>query len=382
MTTETRIPETDLDVAVVGAGYAGSLAALKAAELGLRVGVFDARDEYPDNFRAEKLETDQYEALERLGAIHLVRPEGSARIDEVISFQGNKRRSVKHHKHRGMDYRATVNSFRDALRAQEIFSVRKVTDLIDAEDQFSVVFDDERSITARVGIVATGGSNLARKSLSLAGHDSDALRSTSFGFHVESDHAKGFPFQAFNAVPDRFIEGLQFATFFPIGDRIRVNLFTCWHPASGSAKGLRADPMAGIREYFPRLESHVGPLRISGAVQVYCTHYYRQSSSHLRSTALIGDEFQSVSPATGMGISKCVTDTEALAPLLADLRNERVKDDGLSAYYADPKKREVDDKALHRWAVVNEFATSRSLTTRFKKIKRELRRLIFRPAYR
>ena len=86
--THSLSSHTDLDVAVIGAGYAGSLVALKAAEIGLRAGVFDVRADYPDHFRAEKLEPDQHEALERLGFIDLVRPAESPYIDRVDVLTG------------------------------------------------------------------------------------------------------------------------------------------------------------------------------------------------------------------------------------------------------------------------------------------------------
>lgn len=366
------LSHTDLDVAVIGAGYAGSLLALKAAEIGLRVGVFDVRAEYPDHFRAEKLEPDQHEALERLGFIDLVRPVESPYIDQVNVLTGKKRRVVACRKHRGMDYRGTVNSFRSALRARELLQVRKIVALQDADDHCRIVFEDGAVLCARLAVVATGGSSLARTSLGLSADRDGALISTSFGFHVEPTGVDGFRFDAFNTVPDRFISGLHYGTFFPVGGRMRVNIFTCWRPSGPAAKAFRADPVAGIGDLFPHLTQHSGPFRITDKVQVFTTRYYRQRPEHLMSVILVGDEFQSVSPATGMGISKCLTDVEAAMGVLAALHEVPAEPLDLAAYFRNPAKRRVDEEARRRWEWANESATSRSLTTRLRKLKRSL----------
>ena len=364
--------DTDLDVAVIGAGYAGSLVALKATEIGLRVGVFDIRPEYPDHFRAEKLEPDQHETLERLGFIDLIRPVDSPYIDRVNVFTGKKRRVVTGRRDRGMDYQGTVNSFRDALRSRELLHIRKIETLQDAEDHCAIVFEDGAAVRTRLAVVATGGSKLARSALGLAAPGNEAWISTSFGFYVEPTAEDGFRFDAFNAVPDRFIEGLHYCTFFPIGGRTRVNIFSCWHPSSGEVRSLRTDPVGVLREMFPELERHSGPFRLSGKVRVFTTRYYRQQVQHLSSVILVGDEFQSVSPATGMGISKCVTDAEAAVRVLAGLPKSRGLPLNLEAFLHDPRKIQVDEMARHRWEWANELATSRSLTTRLRKLKRAL----------
>lgn len=370
--TQSSNSDRDLDVAVIGAGYAGSLMALKAAETGLRVGVFDMRAEYPDHFRAEKLEPDQHDALDRLGAMDLVRPLDSPYIDHVNVFTGRKRRVVACRKHRGMDYRDTVNSFRQALRARGLLQVRRIADLKDRDDHCSIVFDDGVALRARLGVVATGGSKLARSSLGLPNPDKEALTSTSFGFFVEPADQGGLRFEAFNALPDRFVEGLHYATFFPVGLRTRVNVFTCWRPAGREAREFRADPVGGMQELFPHLLGHCGAFRVSGGVQVFTTRYYRQPATHLKSVILAGDEFQSVSPATGMGISKCLTDVEAAMGLFTPLQAEPGRPPELERYFLNARKRRVDEDARRRWEWANETATSRSLRTRLRKLKRGL----------
>ena len=58
MLSETHGPK-NVDVAVIGSGFAGTIIAIKAAQLGLSVGAFDLHSIYPNRFRAEKLETER-----------------------------------------------------------------------------------------------------------------------------------------------------------------------------------------------------------------------------------------------------------------------------------------------------------------------------------
>jgi 2-polyprenyl-6-methoxyphenol hydroxylase-like FAD-dependent oxidoreductase len=271
-----------------------------------------------------------------------------------------------------MDYQGTVNTFRGALRARELLQVRKIARLQDADDHCAIVFEDGAVLRARLAVMATGGSSLARTSLGLSAGRKGALTSTSFGFHAEPTGVDGFRFDAFNTIPDRFINGLHYGTFFPVGGRMRVNIFTCWHPSGPEGKAFRADPAAAMGDLFPHLIRHSGPFRISGKVQVFTTRYYRQRSEHLKSVILVGDEFQSVSPATGMGISKCLTDVQAATGMLAALRDDPAVPLDVSAYFRNPAKRRVDEDARRRWEWANESATSRSLRTRLKKLKRAL----------
>ncbi len=366
------------DIAVIGAGFSGSVLGIKAAELGLNIRVFDNRAEYPDHFRAEKLETDQHEALEALGLIEFVRPREPSYVDQVREFVGDKERLVPCSKHRGMEYCATVNSFRSILTDRDLLEVKKVSSVRDTPEYCEIQFEDESLLRARLAIMATGGSNIVRKSLALGSHSLDRVLSTTFGFYVESSAPGGFPYDAFNVRAKKFVRGFQYITIFPVGDRTRVNVFTCWHPGSKEAKEakeakeFRTNPLAEINRLFPRLKDRVGPFHLSSKMQVFTTHYYRQGCQHLHSSVLVGDEYQSVSPATGMGISKCLTDARTLLKVIEDAATRQSGRFDLRAYYADEGKKRVDEDARHRWEWSNELATSRSIKTNLKKFKRIL----------
>jgi 2-polyprenyl-6-methoxyphenol hydroxylase-like FAD-dependent oxidoreductase len=367
-----------VDVVVVGTGFAGSLIALKAADLGLTVRAVDALPTYPDRFRAEKLEQDQYEGLERLGAVHLVRPEVSPFLNEVTVFQGGRSRVVPCTNHRGMDYQCTVNRLREDVKARLPLDIGKVVAVRDVGSGCEIDIDDGSTITARLGVIASGGGQFMRKALDLDAPAADAAISTTFGFFVEPEGTRGFPSTAFNVIPDTFYPGLQYITFFPVGQRIRVNLFTCWSPTSDEVKAFRSDPIVELKRHFPMLDAEVGAFRIEGQLQVFSTRYYRHDRCKLRNAVLIGDDYQSVSPATGMGISKCVTDVRILTEMLVEARETPSLDLDPDAFYHHPEKLRIDEIARRAWEWENDAATSQSLRTRIRGGVRHVRAILGR----
>jgi 2-polyprenyl-6-methoxyphenol hydroxylase-like FAD-dependent oxidoreductase len=366
------LSELECDIAVVGAGFCGSVLGLKAADLGLRVRVFDSLAEYPDHFRAEKLEPDQHAILDELELIDFIRPQEFMPINEVHEFVGTKRTTVPCHDHRGMDYAETVNSFRSALQSRRLLQSRKISRFGDAPDHCAIHFDDGTVLNTRLAVVATGLGAGLRKSLTLRTHEPNALLSTTFGFDVASDSPDGFPYDAFNFRPEKFVSGLQYATFFSIGDRMRVNVFTCWQPGSNNVRNFRKNPLLAMDRLFPSMRGTIGAFQLTSPLQVFTTNHYRQNCDHLKSTVVVGDAYQSVSPATGVGISKCLTDASVLLRAIHNPPGKQFNSIDLSAFYNDPLKREVDDRALSRWTWANESATSQTARTNLKKIKRKL----------
>ncbi|KPK35715.1 MAG: hypothetical protein AMJ65_17195 [Phycisphaerae bacterium SG8_4] len=367
--SEQTDKSTIFDLVIVGAGFCGSVIGIKGHDLGLNVKVLDAKPYYPNHFRAEKLEDDQCEALESLGLLDRIQPVSSPTIDEVHTFTGDRETVSRYRRHRGIHYADTVNSLREALFDRGILNIRTASDIHDGPEASEVILNGRSSLQARLVVVASGMAAPLRRALELTNSGTERLSSTTFGFDIEPASGANFPLPAFNFRPDTFVKGLQYITFFPVGDRTRANLFTCWQPSDEHARKLKLDVSKEIRKLFPNIETHIGPFRISSEVESYSTRYYRHDVSHLTRTVLVGDAFQSVNPANGVGLSKCLTDAQALLEKLPRLVEEPSAGVDLKAYYGSPRKREVDCAALKRWRWANELATSQSLRTQFKKIR-------------
>ena len=170
-----RAKNSEFDVIVIGAGFCGSVVAIKAADLGLRIKVFDSREAYPDAFRAEKLEQDQYEALEAMELINLIQPEGSNLINAVRVLKSSSETVVPCDKHRGMDYSASVNSFRSVLRDRGLLETQKVSLVQDSSTGSTVSLEDGSTLRCKLCVISTGLSKGLRKSLGLQSQAPNAL---------------------------------------------------------------------------------------------------------------------------------------------------------------------------------------------------------------
>src|SRR5689334_7769558 len=72
------------DIAIVGGGLAGSLAAAVLARAGHRITLIDKRAIYPDEFRVEKIGGHQLEMLRKLGFLDAL-GNAACRYDRVLN---------------------------------------------------------------------------------------------------------------------------------------------------------------------------------------------------------------------------------------------------------------------------------------------------------
>src|SRR6185369_6079617 len=77
------------DIAIVGGGLAGSLAASVLARAGHRVALVDKRAVHPDEFRGDKLGGQQLEMFRKLGFLH-ARENVACRYDRVLNIREGK----------------------------------------------------------------------------------------------------------------------------------------------------------------------------------------------------------------------------------------------------------------------------------------------------
>ena len=356
------------DVLIIGAGFSGCCLAIKTIEKGLTTLVVDKTEEYPDYFRAEKLEPDQYELLESLDLLQYMEPKNSPIIDKVVLYQASREKIIPRQKHRGLNYRDSVNSLRSQLHRLGCLQKHLVSEVEQEADSFQVTTKDGESFHCRLLVVATGYPGQLAKSLGLNPVQDEEMISTSIGFYVACKDRDG-RIPAVNFRPAKWGGGLDYATFFSIGDLARVNVFTCWPPRDERVKTFKEEPIESLPQYFEDVPAVLGEIELDSKVQVFTTQFYRYGADGRDNLFFLGDSSQSVSPASGLGLSKCLTDVDVLLGLLETWdRHSKIPS---KAYFNHQRKLAVDKHAYDSWKWSNERSSSTGLGIKIK-MTREL----------
>jgi 2-polyprenyl-6-methoxyphenol hydroxylase-like FAD-dependent oxidoreductase len=367
---------TPFDVIVVGAGFAGVLIAHNLVKQGISVVVIDRTSAYPNLLRAEKIEIDQAAMMRRLGALDCRRPCAEP-VGQTINFSGERHEPFDTREQYGIDYRDTVNNMRERLLPGIEFMVDEVQGIRNGDDMQSVLTRSGQTFECRLVILATGGNERLLAALGIHRRIDASLRSLTFGFDVVAPDGDVPRVAGFNYFPDSTHDRVDYLTLFPVGSRVRANLFTQWKPRSPEFKRMSASPDEVLARNFPRLEENIGPFRMAGRLQFFSTQFYRLVRPQVAGVVVVGDEYQSVCPATGTGLSKVLNDS---ALLVDNFVPAWLSTPGMSAsktreFYANPAKRAVDDDALDRWRYYrNRLATP--LQVQRHRIKDAISRLL------
>ena len=307
----TAADQRIFDVVIVGAGLAGSIAATMLSRAGHAVAVVDPHAVYPAEFRCEKLDSEQMAVLQKTGLANAVRAASTHDERAWVSRLGHlieKRLSDQ----QGIDYGRLVNTLRAEIPTSVVFKRDKATDVANGPDLQRVTLASGEVVTARLVILSSGLGNALRQSMGMDRIDLATGFSVTIGFDVEPEPGSRFPFRALTHYSERARHRVSYITLFPIGQRMRANLFVYREVGDPWLRAFRDDPEATLDAAMPRLARLTGPMRIAGPVKVrpidlYATRGYRQPG-----VVLIGDAFATACPAAGTGARKALVDVERL----------------------------------------------------------------------
>ena len=339
----------DLDIAIIGAGFAGLNLAHAVAGHGLRIAVVDKQTACPDIFRAEKIEPAQAELMREHGTLNMRSPRCKP-VGKTLSFDGSRLVECDTVEQYGISYADTVNSMRAKL-PPDVPVIHAAASEIRPGDRSAILLDSGETIRAKLVVIATGDANQLCKSLGMRRVTKSGLTSLSFGFYIARQDGSDFEFNGFNYFLADNPDKIHYLTIFPIGARMRVNLFTRLSPRSGIVPRLRTNTVETIGELFPNLLAYTGAFELDSQVQVVSTAYYRLRNHHVPGVIVIGDAFQSVSPATGSGLSKVLTDVSVLSNLYrGKWKNmQAVGVEEVKAFYRHQTKAVCDRQSLKSW---------------------------------
>lgn len=338
----------EFDVGIVGTGLAGSVAASYLARAGYSVATIDLNETYPDEFRCEKLDFDQIDILRKAGMAESVLSAATHDRSVWVSRLGHvveKRASDQ----LGIDYAVLVNTLRASFPPNVTFIRGKVTAVANSPDRQTITLASGENLSVRLVLMASGLSNSLRQSIGMEREDLSPCHSVSFGFDIVSA-GEGFPFRALTHFGEDPRTAISYITLFPIGSRMRANLFVYRGLDDPWLKAFRAAPEAVLAADLPHLASIAGPFRVVGPVKMrpidlYATRNYRQPG-----IVLLGDAFGTACPAAGTGAQKAIIDVDRLCADYVPrwLATPGMGVEKIAAYYDDAVKVASDRHSLAR----------------------------------
>jgi len=299
------------DIAIVGGGLAGSLAAAMLTRAGRDVVTIDPHEVYPPDFRCEKFDTTQVGILERTGLADALRR--TATLDHERWLAGNGRILRKQSSNQlGILYQDLVNAVRAEIVDASAFIQAKVTDISTSADRQLVKLSTGEEISCRLVVLANGLNVGLRQKLGISREVISANHSISIGFDARPIGRAAFPFPALTYFSERPADRMGYLTLFPIGSTMRANLFGYRDMNDPWLRELRGAPQDAIYALMPGLRKFLGDFEVPDFVKIrpvdlYVSHGHRQPG-----IVLVGDAFSTSCPAAGTGARKVLVDVERL----------------------------------------------------------------------
>ena len=353
----------DTQVAIVGGGLAGSLAAAMLGRDGVDVVFIDPNKQYPAEFRCEKLDGDQMAILRRTGLADAVvsnsthdREAWVARYGRIVEKRPGDQQ--------GIFYASLVNTVRAEIPTNVRHIEAKATGITTSVDRQTVTLSNGEEVRARLVILANGLSLSLRDALKLGRETVSKCHSISIGFNMKPLGREAFPFPALTYYSETPANRAALITMFPIGEAMRANLFVYRDMDDPWLKAFRTAPKETLLAMMPSLAGLAGDFAVDGFVQIRPVDLYVSTDHEQDGIVLVGDAFSTSCPAAGTGARKALNDIERLCNhyVRAWLETPGMERQKVAQFYADPVKRACDDFAKDKAFQLKSFSLDPSLT--------------------
>ncbi len=332
------------DVAIIGGGLAGSLAAAMLGRAGIDAVLIDPRPEYPPDFRCEKLDGDQVTLLKKTGLAEVVL---RASTPDVVSWVARFGRLVEKRPgdQQGIFYAPLVNTVRAQIPPGTRFLEAKATALATGAVSQTVSTSTGDTVTARLLVLANGLNIGLRDQLNLKREILSPCHSISIGFDLSPIGRPAFDFPALTYYAERTGDRAALITLFPIGRTMRANLFVYRGMDDPWLQALRAAPQETLFALMPGLRKLTGEFAVTDHIKIRPVDLYA-TRGHLQSgVVVVGDAFSTSCPAAGTGARKVLTDVERLCNVHVPrwLSTPGMDVDKTATFYEDPVKKACDE---------------------------------------
>jgi 2-polyprenyl-6-methoxyphenol hydroxylase-like FAD-dependent oxidoreductase len=353
------------DVAIVGGGLAGSLAAAMLGRAGIDAVLIDPRPEYPPDFRCEKLDGGQVALLKKTGLAEAVL---RVSTPDRVSWVARNGRLVDKRPgdQEGIFYAPLVNTIRAEIPPDVRFLLAKATALTTGAERQSVALSNGDSVSARLIVLANGLNVGLRDQLHLKREILSPCHSISIGFDMMPAGRREFEFPALTYYAEHTVDRASLITLFPIGQVMRANLFVYREMDDPWLHEMRADPVKTLRALMPGLGSIVGDFAVEGPVKIRPVDLY-VTRGHLQpGVVLVGDAFSTACPAAGNGARKVLNDVERLCNVHIPqwLATPGMGVDKIVAFYDDPVKRACDRFSFNKAMSLKAFSIDNGIKWR------------------
>jgi 2-polyprenyl-6-methoxyphenol hydroxylase-like FAD-dependent oxidoreductase len=340
-------PKTPIvtDVAIVGGGFAGCLAAIVLAQKGLKTTLIDLNAAFPPHFRAEKISGDQLTLLRRFGLLDAF-VAASTPATRSVNIRGRHIVDRPRIEEYGMLYQDMVAVLRANIPESVDLRVGKVVDIDAGDDIQRVHLTDGETIEARLVVLATGHGEALRRKLGIERCVVDPEQTVCAGFTLTPPPG-GFAFPSLGAYGERCGDGVDYAHLFPLGEKMRVNFFMFARPRDPRVAALRDAPLETLKTLLPGVAPWIEGCEMEGGVELGLVDLYLCDNVARSGVVLIGDSYRTSCPAVGSGLSCILVDVAQLAEHAPRwLASPGMGAEKIAAFYADPVKA-ARDRATH-----------------------------------
>lgn len=362
-----------VDVAVVGGGLAGSTAAAMLGRAGISAALIDFHQEYPADFRAEKVLDSQIPLLASTGVAEAVSSAATA-DEEVWIARFGRVVEVRPTDQYNIFYDTLVNAVRADISRDVEFIHAKVTRIDLSADRQRLVLANGREISARLVVLANGLNTGLRQSLGMKAAILSQCHSISAAFNVTPVGRPGFNFRSLTYHSEGPQDRIAYLTLFLVNSTMRANLFFYRDMQDPWLRALREAPVETLFAALPNLRRLIGDIEVPDGVKIRPIDLYMTANCRKAGAVLVGDAFSTSCPAAGTGLDKVFTDVERLCRVYVPrwLATPGMDEQKISAFYADPDKTACDRQSLARAFYVRSLSIDPTLWWRAQRLSHYL----------
>ena len=248
--------------------------------------------------------------------------------------------------HRGFLYRDLVGAVRQRFPLNVLSLTARAIDLALADDGQQVTLSTGEVIRARLVVLASGMSDTLCRKVGIANRVVSKHHSFNFGFMIEpTKEAVGFDALTLYGRDPR--DRTDYLNVFPTTHGLRGNLFTYRTHDDPWVRQFKKEPAVHLRELFPELDDYLGAFSITSRVENWLTDLTVAENYFRPGLVVVGDAFQTSCPAVGVGLTRAISDVEALLRHAPGWFASPKLDVGeVAEFYSDPAKLALDRTTL------------------------------------